>query len=82
IELRVLRLPANQKRSLLAHLFSVGAWVVVLVFTRTKLGANRLAEYLDKHGLPAFAINGNKTQNSRTKAMANYKAGEVLIIIE
>jgi ATP-dependent RNA helicase RhlE len=48
----VFRLPASHKRALLAHLITAGAWEQVLVFTRTKHGANRLAEYLDKHGLP------------------------------
>jgi ATP-dependent RNA helicase RhlE len=52
IEQRVFRLPASHKRALLAHLITAGAWEQVLVFTRTKHGANRLAEYLDKHGLP------------------------------
>ncbi|MGC3480271.1 DEAD/DEAH box helicase, partial [Pseudomonas aeruginosa] len=55
IELRVFRLPAPQKRALLAHLVTGGAWEQVLVFTRSKHGANRLAEYLTKHGLPAAA---------------------------
>ncbi|TWC16662.1 ATP-dependent RNA helicase RhlE [Pseudomonas sp. SJZ085] len=81
IEQRVFRLPASHKRSLLAHLITTGAWEQVLVFTRTKHGANRLAEYLDKHGLPAVAIHGNKSQNARTKALADFKAGEVRILV-
>ncbi|WP_415771969.1 DEAD/DEAH box helicase [Pseudomonas sp. LB3P38] len=81
IEQRVFRLPANHKRSLLAHLITAGAWEQVLVFTRTKHGANRLAEYLDKHGLSAVAIHGNKSQNARTKALADFKAGEVRILV-
>lgn len=81
IEQRVFRLPANHKRSLLAHLITQGAWEQVLVFTRTKHGANRLAEYLDKHGLTAVAIHGNKSQNARTKALADFKAGEVRIMV-
>ena len=81
IEQRVFRLPANHKRSLLAHLITAGAWEQVLVFTRTKHGANRLAEYLDKHGLTAVAIHGNKSQNARTKALADFKAGEVRILV-
>ena len=75
------RLPASHKRALLAHLITAGAWEQVLVFTRTKHGANRLAEYLDKHGLPAVAIHGNKSQNARTKALADFKAGEVRILV-
>ncbi|CAN1605589.1 DEAD/DEAH box helicase [Pseudomonas sp. B21-028] len=81
IEQRVFRLSASHKRSLLAHLITTGAWEQVLVFTRTKHGANRLAEYLDKHGLPAVAIHGNKSQNARTKALADFKAGEVRILV-
>ncbi|MBX8575051.1 DEAD/DEAH box helicase [Pseudomonas cichorii] len=81
IEQRVFRLPANHKRSLLAHLITQGAWEQVLVFTRTKHGANRLAEYLDKHGLSAVAIHGNKSQNARTKALADFKAGDVRIMV-
>jgi ATP-dependent RNA helicase RhlE len=66
---------------LLAHLITAGAWEQVLVFTRTKHGANRLAEYLDKHGLSAVAIHGNKSQNARTKALADFKAGTVRILV-
>ncbi|MDF9775640.1 DEAD/DEAH box helicase [Pseudomonas baetica] len=81
IEQRVFRLAASHKRSLLAHLITAGAWEQVLVFTRTKHGANRLAEYLDKHGLSAVAIHGNKSQNARTKALADFKAGTVRILV-
>ncbi|AJO81176.1 DEAD/DEAH box helicase [Pseudomonas sp. MRSN 12121] len=81
IEQRVFRLAASHKRALLAHLITAGAWEQVLVFTRTKHGANRLAEYLDKHGLTAVAIHGNKSQNARTKALADFKAGEVRILV-
>ena len=81
IEQRVFRLPATHKRALLAHLITQGAWEQVLVFTRTKHGANRLAEYLDKHGLPAVAIHGNKSQNARTKALADFKANAVRILV-
>ena len=81
IEQRVYHLAANHKRSLLAHLITQGAWEQVLVFTRTKHGANRLAEYLEKHGLSAVAIHGNKSQNARTKALADFKAGAVRIMV-
>ncbi len=81
IEQRVFHLPAGHKRALLAHLITVGAWEQVLVFTRTKHGANRLAEYLTKHGLPAAAIHGNKSQNARTKALADFKANDVRILV-
>ncbi len=81
IEQRVFRLQASHKRALLAHLVTAGAWEQVLVFTRTKHGANRLAEYLDKHGLPAVAIHGNKSQNARTKALADFKANRMRILV-
>jgi ATP-dependent RNA helicase RhlE len=81
IEQRAFRLPANQKRALLAHLVTMGAWEQVLVFTRTKHGANRLAEYLNKQNLPAAAIHGNKSQNARTKALADFKANSVRILV-
>ena len=81
IEQRVYRLPASHKRALLAHLITAGAWEQVLVFTRTKHGANRLAEYLDKHGLASVAIHGNKSQNARTKALADFKANRVRIMV-
>ncbi len=81
IEQRIFRIGATQKRALLAHLVTLGAWEQVLVFTRTKHGANRLAEYLTKQGLPAAAIHGNKSQNARTKALADFKANEVRILV-
>jgi len=81
IEQRVFRVAASHKRALLAHLITQGAWEQVLVFTRTKHGANRLAEYLEKHGLPAAAIHGNKSQNARTKALADFKANQVRILV-
>ncbi len=81
IEQRVFRTQASHKRALLAHLVTAGAWEQVLVFTRTKHGANRLAEYLDKHGLPAVAIHGNKSQNARTKALAEFKSNKMRILV-
>jgi len=81
IEQRVYRIGASHKRALLAHLITQGAWEQVLVFTRTKHGANRLAEYLEKHGLTAAAIHGNKSQNARTKALADFKANTVRVLV-
>jgi ATP-dependent RNA helicase RhlE len=77
----VFHVQASHKRALLAHLITQGAWEQVLVFTRTKHGANRLAEYLDKHGLSAVAIHGNKSQNARTKALADFKANQVRVLV-
>lgn len=81
IEQRVFRIAAPHKRALLAHLITQGAWEQVLVFTRTKHGANRLAEYLSKNGLTAAAIHGNKSQNARTRALADFKANQVRILV-
>jgi ATP-dependent RNA helicase RhlE len=81
IEQRVFRIAATQKRALLAHLITVGSWEQVLVFTRTKHGANRLAEYLNKNGLPAAPIHGNKSQNARTKALADFKDNGIRVLV-
>src|SRR5690606_2406677 len=58
-----------------------GAWEQVLVFTRTKHGASRRAEYLSKHGLPAAAIDGHKSQSARTKALADFKSNSVRVLV-
>jgi ATP-dependent RNA helicase RhlE len=71
----------KQKRHLLAHLINQGAWSQVLVFTRTKHGANRLAEQLDKQGISAAAIHGNKSQNARTKALADFKSNTLRVLV-
>lgn len=81
IEQRMFRVQSARKRALLAHLITLGAWEQVLVFTRTKHGANRLAEYLDKQGLSAAAIHGNKSQNARTKALADFKENRIRILV-
>jgi ATP-dependent RNA helicase RhlE len=71
----------DRKRALLAHLVKSGDWHQVLVFTRTKHGANRLAEQLCKDGIEATAIHGNKSQNARTRALAGFKSGEVRVLV-
>jgi len=63
------RLPKEHKRHLLAHLIKEGNWHQVLVFTRTKHGANRLAEHLERAGIAALPIHGNKSQNARVRAL-------------
>ncbi len=70
-----------RKRALLAHLVLAGDWHQVLVFTRTKHGANRLAEQLCKDGVEATAIHGNKSQGARTKALAGFKDGSVRVLV-
>jgi len=71
----------DRKRELLSHLISDNNWQQVLVFTRTKHGANRLTEQLGKDGITAAAIHGNKSQSARTKALANFKAGAVRVLV-
>jgi ATP-dependent RNA helicase RhlE len=70
-----------RKRELLTHLVSSGDWRQVLVFTRMKSGANRLAEYLCKAGIEATAIHGNKSQPARTRALAGFKTGTVRVLV-
>ena len=69
------------KRELLSHLIREGDWQQVLVFTRTKHGANRLAEQLGKDGLEAAAIHGNKSQTARTKALSQFQQGRVRVLV-
>ena len=70
-----------RKRELLTHLIQEGKWKQVLVFTRTKHGANRLSGQLEKDGIAAAAIHGNKSQNARTKALADFKAGAIRVLV-
>ena len=81
VEQSVHLVPQGHKRDLLSHLIRKHSWTQVLVFTRTKHGANRLAEKLDKDGIPAMAIHGNKSQNARTKALAEFKAGSLPVLV-
>jgi len=78
---RVHPVDQGRKRALLAHLVATGDWRQVLVFTRTKHGANRLAEQLCKDGIEATAIHGNKSQGARTRALADFKAGEMRVLV-
>jgi ATP-dependent RNA helicase RhlE len=71
----------TNKRALLSHLISTHDWKQVLVFTRTKHGANRLAEQLGKDGINASAIHGNKSQTARTKALAGFKEGSIRVLV-
>ncbi len=70
-----------RKREMLTHLIKENDWQQVLVFTRTKHGANRLAEQLDKDGITSAAIHGNKSQNARTKALSQFKDGKVKVLV-
>ena len=69
------------KSRLLSHLIRHNDWKQVLVFTRTKHGANRLAEKLNADGIPAAAIHGNKSQSARTKALAQFKDGTLPVLV-
>jgi ATP-dependent RNA helicase RhlE len=73
VEQRVYMISKEQKRSLLSHLIQDGDWSQVLVFTRTKHGANRLTKQLQQDGVEAAAIHGNKSQSARTQALADFK---------
>ena len=71
----------KRKRELLSFLIGSENWRQVLVFTRTKHGANRLAKQLEEDGLTASAIHGNKSQGARTKALADFKQGKVRVLV-
>jgi len=71
----------ERKKELLAHLIRQGNWHQVLVFTRMKHGANRLAEFLNKEEISAMAIHGNKSQGARTKALAEFKSGDLQVLV-
>jgi ATP-dependent RNA helicase RhlE len=71
----------GRKKELLAHVIKEHDWSQVLVFTRTKFGANNVAEYLEKHGVTAMALHGNKSQSARTQALAGFKSGEIRALV-
>ncbi len=86
VEQVAFRVNKEDKRHLLVHLFrhgvgDEGPWNQVLVFTRTKHGANRLAEQLNRAGITAAAIHGNKSQSARVKALADFKSGAVAALV-
>ncbi|MGU7781563.1 DEAD/DEAH box helicase [Burkholderia sp. PU8-34] len=71
----------DRKRELLTHLVREHNWFQVLVFTRTKHGANRLAEQLTKDGISAMAIHGNKSQSARTRALSEFKNSTLQVLV-
>ena len=71
----------ERKRALLSFLIGSKRWQQVLVFTKTKHGANRLAEQLGKDGIEAMAIHGNKSQGARTRALAQFKDGSLPVLV-
>ncbi|MBC5765924.1 DEAD/DEAH box helicase [Ramlibacter albus] len=71
----------EKKKALLAHVINEHDWSQVLVFTRTKFGANNVAEYLNKQGITAMALHGNKSQTARTQALAGFKSGDLRALV-
>jgi ATP-dependent RNA helicase RhlE len=78
---KTIRVDKNRKTALTIKLISEGDWQQVLIFTRTKHGANRLGKKLVKNGISAAEIHGNKSQNARTKALAGFKSGTVRVLV-
>jgi ATP-dependent RNA helicase RhlE len=81
VEHRVHLVEQGEKRAVLSHLLREGATPQTLVFTRTKHGANRLADQLARDGIQCAAIHGNKSQNARTKALADFKDYKVQVLV-
>ena len=71
----------DRKKDLLKELIERGDWHQVLVFTRTKHGANKLTDWLNDHRVTAMAIHGNKSQGARTKALADFKTGDLRVLV-
>ena len=78
---KVYSVDRDKKRQVLAHLIKEKQWFQILVFTRTKHGANNLAEQLNKDNIPALAIHGNKSQGARTRALAEFKSGKLQVLV-
>ncbi|MDO9401829.1 MAG: DEAD/DEAH box helicase [Polaromonas sp.] len=71
----------SKKKALLTHIINEHNWSQVLVFTRTKFGANNVAEHLTKNGIPAMALHGNKSQTARTQALQDFKSGSIRALV-
>jgi ATP-dependent RNA helicase RhlE len=81
VEQSVVSVDKAHKAKLLIHLVKSRNWTQTLVFTRTKHGANRLAEQLEKSGISSMAIHGNKSQSARMKALSEFKAGTLQVLV-
>jgi ATP-dependent RNA helicase RhlE len=81
IQQQIYRVPRTQKSALLTYLIQEHRWDQVLVFTRTKHGADRLAKQLNQSRISALAIHGNKSQSMRTKTLAQFKSGNVQVLV-
>ena len=71
----------QQKKALLAHIIDTKQWSQVLVFCRTKFGANHVADFLNKQGITAMALHGNKSQTARTQALSGFKSGDIRVLV-
>ena len=71
----------NRKKDVLAHLVGENDWSQVLVFTRTKFGANKVADFLNDKGIKSMALHGNKSQSARTQALAEFKTGDLRALV-
>jgi len=71
----------GKKKEVLLHIIQQHNWSQVLVFTRTKFGANNVADYLTKNGVKAMALHGNKSQSARTQALAGFKSGDIRALV-
>ena len=71
----------GKKKAILAHIINEHNWSQVLVFTRTKFGANSVAEFLTKNGIQAMALHGNKSQAARTQALSGFKSGDIRALV-
>ncbi len=71
----------SKKKALLTHIINQHNWSQVLVFTRTKFGANNVAEHLTKNGIHAMALHGNKSQTARTQALQGFKNGDIRALV-
>ena len=71
----------NRKKDVLAHLVGKNDWSQVLVFTRTKFGANKVADFLNDKGIKSMALHGNKSQSARTQALAEFKTGDLRALV-
>ncbi|HEY3697805.1 MAG TPA: DEAD/DEAH box helicase [Spongiibacteraceae bacterium] len=81
VEQTVYQVDKTDKADVLSYLIQSGGWEQVLVFTRTKHGANKLAQQLERDGITSAAIHGNKSQGARTRALADFKQGEVRVLV-
>ncbi|MEN9830727.1 MAG: ATP-dependent helicase RhlE [Pseudomonadota bacterium] len=71
----------GKKKEVLVHIINLHNWSQVLVFTRTKFGANNVADYLTKNGIKSMALHGNKSQTARTQALAGFKSGDIRVLV-